>query len=427
MRQWLEAGYFKGDLPISQVSNGPFHPLSVWFPDLNFAFRPRPSDNGQKTDHRAEDQAAIAARAAVENAELERRRRAAEEEAAQRERERQAASEAEAKAEAERAAQKAAAEREAAKREAAARELERQQQEKAAAAASSGKSGSNGGNESSTQLKMMLGLGAAGSAVGDGANSKQAVDTSGQNAASTKSKSKKKSQAPSAAPAATASEHNPHPAVPAPAPAAPAWGGVKQNQPRKSMSEIQQEEARAAAMMAAQRGNAPQPSSGWANVASKGTSSGWTSGASPHIAAVPPVRPVQASSQGQQATQNANTRKVAPVTQKQQHRSNSTVASSKSSNPAEEFGITMSPALENWCKEKMMQINGSDDTTLVGFCMTLNDANEIRQYLTTYLGSTPAVNNFATEFINKRGLGSKQEEWETPGSAKKGRKKKGKA
>jgi hypothetical protein len=84
----------------------------------------------------------------------------------------------------------------------------------------------------------------------------------------------------------------------------------------------------------------------------------------------------------------------------------------------------MSPALEQWCKEEMQQINGSDDLTLVAFCMTLDDANEIRQYLTTYLGSTSQVNNFATEFINKRGLGNKQEEWETPGSAKKGRKKK---
>ena len=84
----------------------------------------------------------------------------------------------------------------------------------------------------------------------------------------------------------------------------------------------------------------------------------------------------------------------------------------------------MSPVMEKWCKEQMQNINGSDDLTLVAFCMTLTDANEIRQYLTTYLGSTAQVNNFATEFINKRGLGSKQEEWETPGSAKKGRKKK---
>ena len=86
----------------------------------------------------------------------------------------------------------------------------------------------------------------------------------------------------------------------------------------------------------------------------------------------------------------------------------------------------MSPALEKWCKDQMKKLNGTDDLTLVSFCMTLDDAVEIRQYLTTYLGSTPQVNNFATEFINKKGGGApKTEEWETPGSAKKGRKKKG--
>jgi hypothetical protein len=57
--------------------------------------------------------------------------------------------------------------------------------------------------------------------------------------------------------------------------------------------------------------------------------------------------------------------------------------------------------------------------------MTLDDPVEIRQYLITYLGSTPQVNNFATEFIGKKSGRAKQEEWETPGSAKKGKKKKG--
>jgi hypothetical protein len=403
MRQWLEAGYFKGDLPISQVSVGPFHPLSAWFPDLNFAFRPNPSENGKDTDA----QAATDARAAAEKAELERRRKAAEEAAAHRER--LAAAEA-----AERAVQKEAAEREAA-----ARELERQQQEKEAAT-------STGGNESSAQLKMMLGLSAV-TPNGDGALNNQ-PDTSNNQ----KGKKKQKPN-PTSIPVPKPSDSDPQPATPAPAqavPAAPAWGGVKNSQPRKSMSEIQQEEARTAAIMAAQRGNAPQPSSGWANVASKGTS-GWSGGAVVQAVAIAPsVRPVQARPTAQPANQSANSRKIASVTQQHQHQprgSNISSAAPKSSNPAEEFGITMSPALEKWCKEKMVQINGSDDITLVGFCMTLNDANEIRQYLTTYLGSSPAVFSFATEFINKRGLGSKQEEWETPGSAKKGRKKKGKA
>lgn len=41
MRQWLEAGYFKGDdLPMSQNPEGSFRPLSSLFPDLTIAFKP---------------------------------------------------------------------------------------------------------------------------------------------------------------------------------------------------------------------------------------------------------------------------------------------------------------------------------------------------------------------------------------------------
>jgi hypothetical protein len=88
----------------------------------------------------------------------------------------------------------------------------------------------------------------------------------------------------------------------------------------------------------------------------------------------------------------------------------------------------MSPAMEKWCKDQMARLNGTDDLTLVSFCMTLNDPAEIRQYLTAYLGSTPQVNGFATDFIAKRGMGSahKQEEWESTATGKKSRKAKGK-
>ena len=85
----------------------------------------------------------------------------------------------------------------------------------------------------------------------------------------------------------------------------------------------------------------------------------------------------------------------------------------------------MSPSLEKWCKEQMQKINKTDDLTLVSFCMTLTDPEEIRQYLTTYLGSTPQVSSFATEFINRKGGSQgKQEEWESTVTTKKGRKKK---
>lgn len=395
MRQWLEAGYFKGDLPISQVSSGPFHPLSVWFTDLKFAFR------SNANDKRVEQQAA------AEAAERERQRKASEEAAA---RERRAAAEAEAR----RAAQ-AQAQKEAAEKEAAVREFERQQRERS----ESSQDGENGGNESSTQLKMMLGLPAGATGKDGGRSNENAKPITTDTAASDRADSKRSSKAAKKGPQAAAEAPTAKPPTePAPPPAAPAWGGVSHNQPRKSMSEIQQEEARRAAIMAAKRGGAPQPSSGWANVAA-GKSS-WSGGnarqSAAAAAAAPAMRPEQARQQAQTMAQTAGNRKVAPVTQQQHQRVSST---------AEEFGTSMSPALEKWCKEKMLQINGSDDTTLVGFCMTLNDANEIRQYLTTYLGSTSLVNSFATEFINKRGLGNKREEWETPGSAKKVRKKKG--
>lgn len=86
----------------------------------------------------------------------------------------------------------------------------------------------------------------------------------------------------------------------------------------------------------------------------------------------------------------------------------------------------MTPTLESWCKEQMQKLNNSDDLTLVQFCMTLTDKDEIRQYLTAYLGSTPQVNNFATEFIKKKGGDNdRNEEWESAGGKKGGRKKKG--
>lgn len=378
MRQWLEAGYFKGDLPISQQPSGPFVPLSVLFPDLSMAFRVV-ADNGAKEE-------AEAAKAAAE--EEERRKLAAEEE--------RRALEAKAEEEARQNAERI--------------EKERKAAEAAAAAA-------NGGNKSSNQLKMMLGLSSA-PAQAEPSEDKESTNKAQMPAKRTTKANKKAQSKPVVVEEAPA----PVPAQEKPAKASPAWGGAANAKPKKTMAEIQQEEARAAALMAAQKPR--QSSSGWANVAATGKS-GWSSGtvtatqaaAMPNASAVANAR--QAQGRARAPAPSTATRQTAAITQ--QDRGSSTASTST---PAEEFGASMSPALEKWCKEKMQKINGSDDLTLIAFCMTLNDANEIRQYLTTYLGATSQVNNFATEFINKRGLGSKQEEWATLGSPKKGRKKK---
>jgi hypothetical protein len=390
MRQWLEAGYFKGDLPISQQTNGPFVPLSALFPDLNHAFKAAQANAAAEEDERK----------ALE--EEKRRREKAEEE--------MRAAEARAVAEREKA------------------EAERQAAEAEAAAAKREATDSNGGNESSTQLKMMLGLSGAQDAAAEEEVEKPAPAAPApkkQTAEKKASKASKKAQSKAATEAPT-----PAPKAPAPAkPSSSAWGSAASAKPKKSMSEIQQEEARKAALVAAQGGGAPsQPSSGWANVAAG--SQGWSSGivkkaaagavAPAPTAAAPNLRPSQSTRKPNSAQpSSAPVNKAPPLSQQER---SSSIASA--STPADEFGATLSPALEKWCKEQMEKLTGGDDLTLIAFCMTLTDANEIRQYLQAYLGNGANVNSFATEFISKRGFENEQEEWETPGSAKKGRKKK---
>merc|ERR1711865_1108713 len=145
------------------------------------------------------------------------------------------------------------------------------------------KAPSNGGNQSSTQLKMLLGLSSGQNSVPE----KQVLADMAEATKATKiqrNAEKKASKAASKKPSTKTvnkSEQAVHPEpnvqpTPSesspPAPAGSAWGGATKKKPRKSMSEIQQEEARAAAILAAKRGSAGQSSSsGWANVAAGST------------------------------------------------------------------------------------------------------------------------------------------------------------
>lgn len=378
MRQWLEAGYFKGDLPISQSPQGPFLPLSTLFPDSSVAFRAAVEEIDVTSMNPTETETAKPE--ITEGVQPDVSDVVVEEQASMDKKED--------------------------------REIVETKEDV------SGEESPNAGNQSSAQLKMILGLSTDAPPEDlketDPPKPEKPVESENRNR-EIGSKNAKKSE-----PAKTeriskesAPEKVKQPSV--------AWGGVKATNPKKSMSEIQQEEARVAAMM--ERDNMPhQQSSGWANVAASGKS-GWSSGTLKQSATITGITQNGRQMPGRGKVQNMNQlstqRKVTPGSQ------NHGFESAQSSTPAEEFGTTMSQALEKWCKEQMQKISGGDDLTLVAFCMTLDDANEIRQYLTTYLGSTSQVNNFATEFISRRGLGMKQEEWETPGSARKGRKKKG--
>ncbi|CAM9454006.1 unnamed protein product [Heterosigma akashiwo] len=58
--------------------------------------------------------------------------------------------------------------------------------------------------------------------------------------------------------------------------------------------------------------------------------------------------------------------------------------------------------MEPWCRQRLKALSGSDDLTLAHFCASLRDPAEVRQYFSAYLGSTPQVSAFATEFIERK-------------------------
>lgn len=378
MRQWLEAGYFKADLPISQKQSGPFFALKAIFTDLSVAFLTPNEADEESLREKALMEAKRAEALARERAERE-AREAAEQEA------------------------RAAAERERRARE----EMER---ERRAAEEASSRSRVEV-NESSNQLKLMLGMGNSIQATAPPPVVPQQFSMHAEKAASTPKQTQQQldvienlAEAP--------------PPIPQPS----AWGGASQPIARKSVSEIQQEEAQAAAALAMQRDGGRSQSGGWANVAAgKGVANAWQGGnakqrptavlqkQSTPASVQPRVQPTQVSRSSSSGAQ------IAPSQNQRQ----------TSGSVADDFGAKMSPMLEKWCKEQMMKINGTDDLTLVSFCMTLNDPIEIRQYLTTYLGSTSQVNSFATDFINRKSGSKTQEEWETTANAKKSKKKKG--
>jgi hypothetical protein len=149
-------------------------------------------------------------------------------------------------------------------------------------------------------------------------------------------------------------------------PSAPAWGGaISKALPKKSMSEIQQEEARRAAVLAMQRETVPRSSSGWANVAAAGGgSNAWSAGAA--------MRPTPANANP--AAANVAPRGAPPARPKAAPAGPVAIVAKpvgalsspqRSNESVDDFGASMPPPLEKWCKEQMMKLNGSEDLTLV--------------------------------------------------------------
>lgn len=85
-------------------------------------------------------------------------------------------------------------------------------------------------------------------------------------------------------------------------------------------------------------------------------------------------------------------------------------AESKSAKPTTPKASSdgMPAAVAEWCREQLRKMNQSDDLSLIQVCYSMQSAVDIREYLADYLGSTPQVSLFATEFIKRKSFPSGQ-------------------
>jgi len=58
--------------------------------------------------------------------------------------------------------------------------------------------------------------------------------------------------------------------------------------------------------------------------------------------------------------------------------------------------------LMRWCQQELRKMSMNTDATLMEFCYTLESPADIREYMRNYLGSTPQVSAFASEFIRRK-------------------------
>ncbi|KAL3676449.1 hypothetical protein R1sor_026397 [Riccia sorocarpa] len=114
-------------------------------------------------------------------------------------------------------------------------------------------------------------------------------------------------------------------------------------------------------------------------------------------AASPRVSPMEFPSLS--AIANASN-KAAPVKGKKQQ---SDSATSLAAQPAGNVSVE-GKAFRQWCELQIKKLTGNDDMTLVDFCISLPSVAEAGEYITQYLGSTPTVQSFKSEFLRRKEL-----------------------
>ncbi|ETK96511.1 hypothetical protein F441_00829 [Phytophthora nicotianae CJ01A1] len=202
-------------------------------------------------------------------------------------------------------------------------------------------------------------------------------------------------------------------AAPAPAPAAPAaspWGTpavVTKSSASKSMRDILAEEERLAQERAKASENTPT-NSHWMNIVA-GNKVAAAAIPKPSRSVLGPVPASVLKSRQQIRAANGAAKPSPPKTERDASFWNFGAAQKESTSTSAQVGTSnafgsknVSSEFMTWALKQLKTIDSNADVTLLEYCATVEDPGEVREYLAAYLGSTPRVSAFATEFIQRK-------------------------
>ncbi|KAH7476397.1 GRB10-interacting GYF protein 2 [Phytophthora ramorum] len=208
------------------------------------------------------------------------------------------------------------------------------------------------------------------------------------------------------------------PSAPTPAPAAPAaspWGApavVPKRSNSKSMRDILAEEERLAQERAKANENVPT-SSHWMNIVA-GNKVAAAAIPKPSRSVLGPVPASVLKSRQQVRAVNGAARPSPPKAESDASFWNFGVAQPADKESAGASGSVqvgtsnafgsnnVSSEFMMWAMKQLTTIDSNANVTLLEYCASVEDPGEIREYLAAYLGSTPRVSAFATEFIQRK-------------------------
>lgn len=108
---------------------------------------------------------------------------------------------------------------------------------------------------------------------------------------------------------------------------------------------------------------------------------------------------------------------AAPAAAPKQQQKQKAAAAAPAAPQAVAIPPNMSAEMAEFCISSLTKLGQNVDLTLPSFCLgSVESSTEVREYFSDYYGSTPAVSQFATEFIRRKEKGS------GPGKGKKGKK-----